>query len=41
MFSLKPHPEFTVWLDELADVTVRGIVLARIQRLEGGTDVEW
>ena len=42
MFSLKPHPEFTVWLDELADVTVRGIVLARMKRLERGLmgDVE-
>ena len=42
MLSLKPHPEFTAWLDELADVTVRGIVLARIKRLERGLmgDVE-
>ena len=42
MFSLKPHPEFSVWLGELTDMTVRGIVLARIKRLERGLmgDVE-
>ena len=42
MLSLKPHPEFIAWLDELADVTVRSIVLARIKRLERGLmgDVE-
>ena len=42
MFSLKPHPEFSDWLDELTDMTVRGSVLARIKRLERGLmgDVE-
>ncbi len=42
MFSIKPLPEFTAWLDGLADVTVRSVVVARIKRLELGLtgDVE-
>lgn len=36
MFSIKPIPEFTAWLDGLADATVRGVVVARIKRLERG-----
>lgn len=42
MFSIKPLPEFTVWLDDLADPAVRGVVVARIKRLERGLmgDVE-
>jgi putative addiction module killer protein len=36
MFSIKPLPEFTAWLDDLADETVRGVVVARIKRLERG-----
>jgi putative addiction module killer protein len=42
MFSIKPLPEFTAWLDDLADETVRGVVVARIKRLERGLlgDVE-
>ena len=36
MFSIKPLPEFTTWLDSLTDKTVRGAVLARIKRLEFG-----
>ena len=36
MFSIKPLHEFTVWLDGLTDVTVRGVVVARIKRLELG-----
>ena len=36
MFSIRPLPEFTAWLDELADLTVRGVVVARIKRLERG-----
>ena len=36
MFSIKPLPEFIVWLDSLADETVRGVVVARIKRLERG-----
>lgn len=42
MFSIKALPEFTAWLDALADTTVRGVVVARIKRLERGLmgDVE-
>jgi len=42
MFTIKPLPEFTAWLDRLTDVTVRGVVVARIKRLERGLmgDVE-
>lgn len=42
MFSIKPLPEFIAWLDDLADATVRGVVVARIKRLERGLtgDVE-
>lgn len=42
MFTLKPLPEFTAWLDGLADATVRGVVAARLKRLERGLmgDVE-
>ena len=42
MFSIKPLPEFTAWLDGLADPSVRGVVVARIKRLERGLmgDVE-
>ena len=42
MFSVKPLPEFTAWLDALPDKLVRGAVLARIKRLEFGLmgDVE-
>ena len=36
MFSIKPLPEFTEWLDGLSDVEVRGVVVARIKRLERG-----
>ena len=36
MFLLKPLPEFSVWLDDLADVTVRSVVVARLKRLELG-----
>lgn len=36
MFSIKPLPEFTAWLDGLADVTVRSVVVARLKRLERG-----
>ncbi|MDW7604400.1 MAG: type II toxin-antitoxin system RelE/ParE family toxin [Candidatus Nitrotoga sp.] len=39
---MKPLPAFTVWLDELADESVRGVVIARIKRLSLGLmgDVE-
>ena len=42
MFSIKPLPEFTEWLDSLSDASVRGVVAARIKRLERGLmgDVE-
>ena len=36
MFSVRPLPEFVAWLDDLADSTVRGVVVARIKRLERG-----
>ena len=39
---VKPLPEFTAWLDGLADATVRGKIGARIKRLALGLpgDVE-
>ena len=42
MFTLKPIPAFTAWLDGLADATLRGAVVARLKRLERGLmgDVE-
>lgn len=42
MFSIKPLPQFTEWLDGLSDVSVRGVIAARIKRLERGLmgDVE-
>ena len=42
MFSIKPLPEFTAWLDALPDASIRGVVVARIKRLERGLmgDVE-
>jgi len=42
MFSIKPLPEFTAWLDGLTDATVRGAVAARLKRLSLGLmgDVE-
>lgn len=36
MISIRPLPEFTEWLDRLADETVRGILVARIKRLSFG-----
>jgi putative addiction module killer protein len=42
MLVIKPLPEFSVWLDGMADEQVRGVVVARIKRLERGLmgDVE-
>ncbi len=42
MFAIKPLPEFTEWLNGLTDAAVRGVVVARIKRLERGLlgDVE-
>ena len=36
MFSIRPLPAFTAWIDGLKDEMVRGVVLARIKRLEPG-----
>ena len=36
MFSIRPLPEFTAWIDELKDQTVCGVLAARIKRLELG-----
>jgi len=36
VISIKPLPEFTAWLDGLADVSVRSVVVARIRRLALG-----
>jgi putative addiction module killer protein len=42
MYSIRPLPEFTAWLDALPDGAVRGIIAARIKRLSLGLmgDVE-
>jgi putative addiction module killer protein len=42
VFIVKPLPGFTAWLDGLDDASARGVVLARIKRLERGLmgDVE-
>lgn len=42
MRSIKPLPEFTAWLDNLTDESVRGVIAARIKRLALGLmgDVE-
>jgi putative addiction module killer protein len=36
MLSIRPLPGFTAWIDGLKDKMVRGVVLARIKRLEQG-----
>jgi putative addiction module killer protein len=36
MFAIKPLLQFTAWLDGLTDEAVRGVVVARIKRLEFG-----
>lgn len=36
MFTIKPLPEFTAWLDGLPDAEVRAVVAARIKRLALG-----
>jgi putative addiction module killer protein len=36
MFSVRPLPEFTTWLDGLKDLKVRGAVAERIKRLTFG-----
>jgi len=42
MYIIKPLPDFTQWLDDLADEKTRAIIAARIKRLERGLmgDVE-
>jgi putative addiction module killer protein len=42
MYIVKPLPEFTTWLESIKDSATRGVVLARIKRLERGLmgDVE-
>lgn len=42
MLIIKSLPEFTTWLDGITDKTVRGVILARLKRLELGLlgDVE-
>lgn len=42
MYQIKALPTFTHWLDDLADEKTRGIIAARIKRLERGLmgDVE-
>lgn len=36
MFSVRPLPEFTTWLNDLPDKKVRGVIVARIGRLAAG-----
>ncbi len=36
MFSVRPFPQFTAWLNDLPYNKVRGAVLARIERLRQG-----
>jgi len=36
MFSVRPLPEFTAGIDGLKDETLRGVIVARIKRLEYG-----
>jgi putative addiction module killer protein len=36
MFSVRPLPEFTTWLDGLKDNKVRGAIAERIKRLSFG-----
>ena len=42
MYLIKSIPEFTAWLDDLTDESVRGVIAARIKRLALGLmgDVE-
>ncbi len=35
-FRSGPLPEFTAWIDGLKDETARGVIVARIKRLERG-----
>lgn len=36
MYTIKTLPTFSTWLNGLSDVTVQGIIVARIKRLQAG-----
>jgi putative component of toxin-antitoxin plasmid stabilization module len=36
MLTITPLPQFKAWLDGLTDEAVRGVIVARIKRLELG-----
>lgn len=36
MYTIKTLPTFCTWLNGLSDVTVQGIIVARIKRLQAG-----
>jgi putative addiction module killer protein len=36
MVSIRPLPEFTAWIDNLKDETIRAVLVARIKRLQLG-----
>ena len=36
MYSIRPSPGFTAWIDRLEDQSLRGIIAARIKRLQHG-----
>lgn len=36
MISVRSLPEFTAWIDNMKDEAVRGVIVARIKRLELG-----
>jgi putative addiction module killer protein len=36
VLSIRSLPEFTAWIDGLKDETLRGVIVARIKRLERG-----
>jgi putative addiction module killer protein len=42
VYSVRPLPSFTAWLEGLDDPAIRGVIVARIKRLERGLlgDVE-
>jgi len=42
VYSVRPLPSFTTWLEGLDDPAIRGVIVARIKRLERGLlgDVE-
>ena len=36
MYTIKTLPAFSAWLDDVADATAQGIIVARIKRLQAG-----